>query len=628
MGGLAGKVKLDGTFAERDDLERAQKLLAHRGSNKKNIYLDRELGMAHNRMAILDISDHANQPMSAIGERYWISFDGELYNFLELRKELQKSGYRFKSESDTEVVLAAFVAWGIDCFTQFNGVWALCIWDAEERVLTLSRDPFGVKPLYYFLDEKQFAYVSEVKGFLAYQEIHLDLDVNAFATNYHYASVIHATELTPWKGVKRVLPGHALKLNANDGQLKDKVWWNPLDKLPAIPGDLTERTEKFKELFFNACRLRMRADIPIGLCVSGGLTSSSIWSAMQHIAKAPFPRISPDSKAASLIVLPGSEGKELEYGEELIASMKGKRKQFKAHPEDYAKDIQDLVYAFESIQEVSLEKWILYRSLTQNDIRLTLEGVGANALLGRFPMGMMHYALDQAREMQSAKSAVKNAELWKSFVAQQRLPKMSRFTLQQMLKPSDFMFEKELYLTKGEPQDIVSPYWEQDCLSMQERDLFFQAKYYYAYGGLLQRELSFTDAASMVQGVQVRMPFLDPELFRYCLALPSESVICNGQTQVIFRKAMAGILPEKIGQNPKQEVLKSIHLSWLDSLLQEVMFDCISSFSFRSFSPIKGKEVEELVRKKRYAEAWPYIQAFLLSERFLDVRVELFPEEE
>lgn len=628
MGGIAGTVKLDGSFAERDDLERAQKLLAHRGSNKKRIHIDRELGMAHNRMAILDISDKANQPMSAFGERYWISFDGELYNFIELKTELQKAGYQFKSDSDTEVALAAFVAWGADCFSHFNGVWALVIWDAEERVLTLSRDPFGVKPLYYFSDERVFAYSSEIKGFLGYQAIRLEMDINQVATIYHHPSEVHATEITPWKRVKKVLPGHFLQLHANDGKLVRKRWWQPLDQLPEVPADLKDRTEKFKDLLFQSCKLRMRADIPIGLCVSGGVTSSSIWATVQRLAKEPFPRIAPDCRSASLIALPGGNKKELDAGEALIASMKGKRKQFKAHPEDYAKDIQDLVYAFESLQEVSIERWILYRSLTQNDIRLTLEGIGADALLGRTSLGVMHYALDQVREIQSAKGALKNPNLWRDFVDQRRLPKMSKTAPQHELDPDDFKKTDDLNLAKGVPEDVTSPFWEQDRVLMEERDLFFQAKYYCTHGGLLQHELFNAEAASMVQGVQLRMPFLDPELFRYCLALPSESMISHGQTQLILRKAMEGILPEGILESPRQFVLESIHSTWFDNLLQEVILECISSFNFRSFSSFKGKEVKALVKQKRYAEAWPYIQAFLLNERFMDVRDELFPEGE
>ncbi len=626
MGGIAGTVKLDGTFADREDLVRAQKLLFHRGPNKKGIHLDREIGMAHNRMAVLDISDAANQPISDMAERYWISFDGELYNFLELRKELKASGYRFRSESDTEVALASFVAWGNDCFRQFNGVWAMAIWDSEERALTLSRDPFGFKPLYYFQDDKQVAYSSEIKGFLGFESIELDLDAASVSTAFHYPSVFHATQLTPWKGVKKVLPGHLVKVCAVDGNIDIERWWDPLKGLPSVPSDIQERTNAFNDEFSQACRLRLRADIPMGFCLSGGLTSSAIWEEIQTLAQDPFERMTPDTKAVSLISLPDGNSKELALGEELAKSLKGRQKEFKAHPEDYAKDIQDLIYAFESLDSISVERWLLYRSLTQNDIRLTMEGLGSQMLLGRGVEGICYHAFDQVRELMSAKAALKDPDQWKSLTADKRLPKMTKYSLQSLLSPEDFNHPHSPLLVRDDLADICSPFWTGDREALGDRDLFFQAKYYTMVCGPLQRISSIVEAASMAQGVQVRAPFLDTRLFQYCLALPVESVIAKGKTQVILREAMRGRLPDKIVDNANQSSLTPIHAEWYETRLKELIEDCVSSFSFRSFPVFKGKEVVELVKQKRYAEAWPYVQTFLLNERFIAVKEELFPD--
>lgn len=626
MGGLAGTVRLDGSFARREDLDRAQKLLFHRGTNKKGIHLDRETGMAHNRMAVIDISDNANQPMCDMGERYWISFDGELYNFIELRKELKASGYRFRSKSDTEVALAAFVAWGVESFSQFNGVYALAIWDSEERVLTLARDPFGYKPLYYYRDEKQLSYSSEVKGFLGFETIELTMDTDSIATIFHNPYIASATEVTPWKNVTKVLPGHTVQINSNDGELQKLRWWYPLNNLPEVPTDLDERRGKFCELLSQACKLRMRADIPMGFCLSGGINSAALWKIVQELNKEPFERMTPDCKAASLIKLPGSSDQELRRGEELVKQSGGKKKEFKAHPEDYAKDIQDLIYVFESLDRISVERWLLYRSLTQNDLRLTVEGLGANQLLGRCSEGIIYHAFDQVRELQSSKAALKDASLWKSLIASDRLPKMTKCNLQAMLRPDDFESVPKYLLTKGEPEDIVLPYWSQDNELLGERDLFFQAKYFYMLGGPLQHMSALIEAASAGQGVQVRLPFLDKELFQYCLSLPAESAISKGRTQVILREIMRGRLPDALLENKDQRILKPIHESWFNSLLKDLIQDCASSFYFRNFSAFDGKEAAELVKQEKFAEAWPYIQTFLLNERFVEVREELFPD--
>lgn len=626
MGGIAGIVKLDGSFADRQDLERAQKLLLHRGTNKKGIHLDRETGMAHNRMAILDITDAANQPMSDMGERYWISFDGELYNFIELRKELKASGYRFKSESDTEVALAAFVAWGAKCFNQFNGIWALAVWDSEERVLTLSRDPFGFKPLYLYQNSKQVAYSSEVKGFLGFESIELVFNADTVAALYHSPSIAHATEITPWENVFKVLPGHVAQVDADKGDVRIEKWWHPLRDLPEVPADLRERKEKFSERFSQACKLRMRADIPIGFCVSGGLVSASIWEMAQRLSKDSFERISPDCKTASLITFAEDDQQELRLSEELVKKTKGRIKEFKAHSEDYVKNILDLIYVFESLEDLSVERWLLYRSLTQNAIHLTLDGLGANELLGRYSEGIIYHAFDQIKGLQSAKAALKDPYLWKTLIKSRRLPKMTKSELQESLKLSDFERKRELILAKGQPASVVSPYWSQDYANLIEKSLFFQAKYFYMLGGPLQRASTLIEAAAAAQGMQVRLPFLDTDLFRYCLSLPAESAISEGRTQVMLREAMRGQLPDSVVNRKIQRVLAPVHKSWFATLLKGLIQDCASSFSFRNFSVFNGKEAAELVKQDRFAEAWPYVQTFLLNERFREVREELFPD--
>src|SRR5215831_4039299 len=169
MCGIVGMWNLDGGPIDQLVLERFTDALAHRGPDGRGTYVDPQgsLGLGHRRLAILDLSPAGHQPMSYANGRYWITYNGEIYNFLELRKELQGLGYRFVSDSDTEVILAAYVQWGADCQLKFNGMWGFAIWDKQERELFLSRDRFGVKPLHYFYDGRCFAFASEMKAFLA-----------------------------------------------------------------------------------------------------------------------------------------------------------------------------------------------------------------------------------------------------------------------------------------------------------------------------------------------------------------------------------------------------------------------------------------------------------------------------
>ena len=176
MCGIVGFWNLDRAPVDQTMLDRFTDTLAHRGPDGRGTFIDSQvsLGLGHRRLAILDISEAAKQPMSYAQERYWITYNGEIYNFLEIRKELIAYGYTFRSESDTEVILAAYDRWGEDCQFRFNGMWAFAIWDSHERKLFISRDRFGVKPLHYYYDGKHFAFASEMKAFLGIGRHSLD----------------------------------------------------------------------------------------------------------------------------------------------------------------------------------------------------------------------------------------------------------------------------------------------------------------------------------------------------------------------------------------------------------------------------------------------------------------------
>ncbi|MCC7119844.1 MAG: asparagine synthetase B, partial [Anaerolineales bacterium] len=169
MCGIAGLWNLNGEPVSPEQIRNFIDSLAHRGPDGSDVYIDSDsnLGLGHRRLAIIDTSDGGRQPMSYADGRYWIVFNGEMYNFLELKVELEGLGYSFKTESDTEVILTAYHHWGEDCQLKFNGMWALAIWDSRERVLFVSRDRFGVKPMIYHYDENHFAFASEMKAFLA-----------------------------------------------------------------------------------------------------------------------------------------------------------------------------------------------------------------------------------------------------------------------------------------------------------------------------------------------------------------------------------------------------------------------------------------------------------------------------
>lgn len=264
MCGITGFWNLDGRPVNREELIRFTSQLAHRGPDGWDVYADESasLGLGHRRLAIIDLNT-GDQPMSYLNGRYWIVFNGEIYNFVELKKELESLGYVFKTDSDTEVILAAYDKWGEDFQFKLNGMWACAIWDSRERKLFLSRDRFGVKPMIYLFDGRRFAFASEMKAFLALDNFRAEYNPTVLANSLEDATHVEGAEDCLFQGLKRLLGGHCLTLDA-DGRMNIRRWWNTLDHLPNVPQRYEDQVAQYRELFLDACRIRMRSDVAIG----------------------------------------------------------------------------------------------------------------------------------------------------------------------------------------------------------------------------------------------------------------------------------------------------------------------------------------------------------------------------
>ena len=216
--------------------------------------------------------------------RHVIVFNGEIYNFLELRRELEAQGAIFRSQSDTEVILAAWQAWREGMLTRFNGMWALAIFDTQTEELFLARDRFGIKPLLYALTSERFVFASEQRALVRSGLINVSLDIDVARRLMLDAFGVEGSERTLCREVRRLQGGHCMWLRR--GKLEIRRWWRTVDHLPAIPASEAERVERFREIFQDAVALRMRSDVPIGTCLSGGFNSSAVICTMAAHEKA------------------------------------------------------------------------------------------------------------------------------------------------------------------------------------------------------------------------------------------------------------------------------------------------------------------------------------------------------
>jgi asparagine synthase (glutamine-hydrolysing) len=345
--------------------------------------------------------------MSSSDGRYSLTYNGEIYNFLELRDQLLALGHRFESESDTEVLLACYRQWGADGLLRCNGMWAIAIWDRREGQLFLSRDRFGKKPLFYAVVNGRLIFASEMKAiypFLPRVEPSQD-----FAWMAGHIFDYEATDKCLVAGIKRFPAAHH---GWWDGKtLTLRRYWNTLDHLEEVPQNYDDQVERFRELFVDSCRIRMRSDVPVGTALSGGLDSSATISAMAHIGKThPGMRVSEDWQHAFVATFPGTPLDETRYARKVVEHIGIDATFVEIDPSRDIGRFDEIFYRFEELYITSpIPMLQTYEAVRAHGTRVTLDGHGADELLGGYPDAVLHatrdcpvWRLDELRRIHNA----------------------------------------------------------------------------------------------------------------------------------------------------------------------------------------------------------------------------------
>lgn len=388
-------------------LDRLTDALAHRGPDGRGVLLDGGLGLGHRRLAILDLSDAGKNPLRHVGpdgRELWITYNGEVYNFPELRAELEALGHRFQSATDTEVVAAAYARWGEACQERLNGMWAFAIWDPAEKSLFLSRDRFAIKPLYYLEEPRRFCFASELKAFLALDGFVPACDESVIPPLLANAGRHEgASDRTLYAGVRRLPGGHCLRVGP-DGRTVLRRWWDTAAHLPEVPRRYEEQVERFRELFLDAVRIRMRSDVPIGTCLSGGVDSSAVAAAMAWLhgrRGADLGRCPEDWRRAYVAAFPGTAIDERDYADAAARHAGARPVYWNFDPDEALACLLDSVWAMEEVYfGVGVPAWALYREMRRGGTLVSLDGHGADELLGGYswyldqPMHALNARLD------------------------------------------------------------------------------------------------------------------------------------------------------------------------------------------------------------------------------------------
>ncbi len=372
--------------------------LAHRGPDGFAIehYADARLWLGHRRLAIIDLSEKGRQPLSYANGRYWITYNGEVYNYAELRAQLSALGHRFVSDTDTEVIVAAYAQWGPECQLRFNGMWAFAIWDNQDRELFLSRDRFGVKPLHYTFHNGAVAFASELKAFLALPWVDGSFDLEILSETLTNLTGHEGVAYTLLPNVLRLPPGHAMLVSA-DGRVRLTRWWNTLDNLPRIPRKLEQQVGEFRDILFDACRVRLRSDVPLATSLSGGLDSSAIACSISEINRNGqifgAPR---DWRRAFVVCWKGTPYDEENYARTIVKHADMTAQYEHVDEVTAVNNLEKIIFDVESVFfDPKVGHWMVYRAMRANGIYVTLDGSGADELLGGYP-SFVARAIDSA----------------------------------------------------------------------------------------------------------------------------------------------------------------------------------------------------------------------------------------
>ncbi len=528
------------------------------------------IGLGHRRLSVVDLSAGGHQPMCSSDRRYWIVYNGEIYNHEALRVTLQGLGRRFLTSSDTEVVLAAWQQWGQDCLQRFKGMWAFAIYDSRSARLFMARDRFGIKPLYYWVSgEGVLCFASEIKAFSAWPGWKAQVNPQR-AYDFLVWSLMDHGEETLFAGVHQLRPGHSLWLQAGavlrpGARLATQQWYRMAAR--PVQCSFEEAASGFRQHFIKAVDEHLRSDVPVGSCLSGGLDSSSIVCVVQQLlARQAAP---PAQKSFSACTV--EKRHDERHWIEMVARVTGVDSHF-VYPslDGLLRDAGEIVWhQDEPFGSSSIfAQWCVFRLAAESGIKVMLDGQGADEMLAgyhsffgpRFAGLLRERRLRQLMlEMRQTRALHGHSHLLMAmWTADLFLPESVRHRMRALAGRAhgqpEWLDLERLGARPVDPKRSLGA--AQDVASMSRQQLT---------ASNLQMLLHWEDRDSMAHSIESRVPFLDHELVEFVLGLPDEYKLAAGMTKRVQRAGMDAILPDpvrdrvdKIGfQTPEEEWLKS-----------------------------------------------------------------------
>jgi len=595
MCGIVGVLNWSGKAVLKQDIKKMTDKISHRGPDGEGFYIDKNIGLGHRRLSIIDLSTNASQPMT-IQERYTITFNGEIYNYIELKLDLLNRGYKFYSDSDTEVLLNSFIEYGHNCLDQLDGMFAFAIWDNEKNELFCARDRFGEKPFFYRHSKSDFIFASEIKSIFSYG---ISREVNyGKLHNYMLFNTVHSLDQvneTYYKDIYELEAAHYIVINKNGVvKIKEKYWDIDLNK--SVNYSIDEAVSIFQEKFNLSISRRLRSDVDVGSSLSGGLDSSAIVYAINQMKS---DNQNQNTFSARFKNFELDEGKHMNT---VINSIGSINPHFIFTEADLIVDEIDNI--FKSQESPIISPGIIVQNQVmklakKNNIKVLLDGQGADEIAAGYPFYYKYYLMEKIRSnfFQSFKSINEinlfnkslNISMDSKLLSETYFPNLSSF------------LRKEKHKRKPIYNSLNSDFLHNNVIKnpFNTRKNLNEALYSSTRVIGLKDLLKYADRNSMANSVEVRLPFLSHDLVEFIFSLPSDMKIHKGWTKYIIRKAFDNKLPNEITwRKDKIGYMPPIQRWMEDKRVKEMINESISFL-----------KKEKIIDKPIKSQGWTYLMA-------------------
>lgn len=590
-------------FSDEHLVKRMNAKIKHRGPDGDGVFVCENVSLGHTRLAIIDLSDRASQPMFSSDDSIILVFNGEIYNFQDIKKELEEKGYKFSSDSDSEVIISAYQEYGMDCLQKFNGIFAFAIYDRKKDLLFLARDRIGVKPLYYYWDNNKFIFSSEIKAILEHP---IERKVDKGALNMYFRMLYVPAPLTMFDKINKLEPGSYLVYKK--GSLEKKKYWQPNDFQ-----DLKDRDQaiaEIKKLMKDSVRLQLISDRPVGVFLSGGIDSTIITGLISEITNSKIKTFS-----ANFDIDNEKFNRDAELAKKTSQHYDTDHSELLISGKDAVENIFDVIYSMdEPVSNTTQIATYLLSKHASKEVAVVLGGDGGDELFG----GYERYRLSSLISQYQGMPVILKNTFGEVFIKMLRHknPSVSKLNLlPNVERYLSFMAQKEKDInrflnTRYNEARITEEFYRENYFEDQSRfakvPRDFEKQFMWAdtRSWLPDESLIRSDKMSMAFGLEQRVPILDHRLVELSLKIPTKWKIKGKDKKLIFKEAFKEYIPDYVLNQPKRGWFSPTSI-WMRGPLKKIVYEVLTpeyspgTNEFFDFQEIK-KMLDEHVEGRVY----------------------------